>query len=163
MTTYRETLRLPVSWWLIGALFAASVGWIFLVVSTWAVGIGAGIVTGVPLAYALWSYGSFQVEVVDGALLVGKARLEPGFRGEARALTAEELRQIMGPGADARAFLQTRPYVKTGALVVVNDPQDSAPYWLVSTRRPDQLIASLNHSGKDHREPIGENTVVEEN
>lgn len=162
MTTYRETLRLPFGWWLIGALFVASVGWVFLVVSNWPVGITAGVITAVPLACALWSYGSLRVEVVDGDLLVGAARLERAFVGEASALDAEELRHTMGPGADARTFIRTRPYIRTGALIAVNDPRDSTPYWLVSSRNPAALVASLDHSGKDHREPIGENTVVEE-
>ena len=162
MTTYRETLRTPFGWWLIGALFAASVGWIFLVVSDWTVGIIAGVVTAVPTAWALWSYGSLRVEVVDGDLVVGNARLGKAFVGPATALDAVAFRHTMGPGADARTFIRTRPYVRTGALIQVDDPQDSTPYWLVSTRRPDELVASLGHSGKDHREPIAENTVVEE-
>lgn len=163
MTTFRETLRLPFGWWLIGILFAASVGWIFLVVSNWPVGILAGVVTALPVSYALWSYGSLRVEVIDGDLVVGNARLGSDFVGTATALDAATFRHTMGAGADARTFIRTRPYVRTGALVKVADPDDSTPYWLVSTRRPDDLVASLVHSGKDHREPIGENTVVEEN
>ena len=161
MTTYRETLRPPFSWWLIAALFAASVGWVFLVVSNWTVGIAAGVITAIPLGYALWKY-ALRVEVTDGDLIVGRARLGSSFQGDACALDAAAFRHTMGPGADARTFLRTRPYAKTGVLVAVDDPQDPTPYWLVSTRRPDALVASLGHTGKDHREPIGEKTVVEE-
>ncbi|MEO6470710.1 MAG: DUF3093 domain-containing protein, partial [Aeromicrobium sp.] len=143
-------------WWLIAIFFAASVAWVFLVVSNWTIAIAAGVVTAVPLAVGLWQYGSLKIEVVEGSLLVGPATLESRFVGEATALSSEELRHTMGVGADARTFIRTRPYVRTGVLVSVNDSRDSTPYWLVSSRNPDDLVASLNHSGKDHREPIGE-------
>jgi hypothetical protein len=162
MTTYRERLRIPLVWWPLGAFFAVCVGWVFLVVTTWTIAIVAALVVAVPLAWALWTYGALTVEVTDGDLLVGRARLEGRFQGPAQPLTAERFRHAMGPGADARAFIRTRPYVRTGALIPVTDASDSTPYWLVSTRHPAALVASLTHSGEDLVEPIGEKTVVEE-
>lgn len=164
MTTYRERLRIPLIWWLLGAFFAVSFGWIFLVVTTWTIAAVATLVIAVPLAWALWTYGALTLEVDDGDLRVGRARLENRFQGPAQALTAEEFRHAMGPGADARAFILTRPYVRTGALIPVTDIGDATPYWIVSTRRPDAFVASLAHSGEDQPkvEPIGEKTVVEE-
>lgn len=162
MTSYRETLRIPPVWWLLGAFFAVSVGWVFLVVTTWTFAVIAALIVAVPLAWALWAYGALTLEVTDGEIVIGRARLESRFQGPAQALTAERYRHAMGPGADARAFILTRPYVKTGALITVTDAGDATPYWLVSTRHPDAFVASLAHSGKDQAEPIGEQTVVEE-
>lgn len=174
MTTYREHLHIPLIWWLLGAFFAVSVGWIFLVVTTWTISIIATLIVAALLAWALWAYGSLTLDVTDGTLRVGGARLEERFRGPAKALSAEEFRHVMGPGADARAFLLVRPYVKTGALIPVADTSDATPYWLVSTRHPESFVASLLYSGKDqpHTEPtnaeptsaeqIWEKTVVEE-
>jgi hypothetical protein len=153
-----------VIWWLFGAFTAASVGWVFLVVTTWTIAIIATLIVAVPLAWALWTYGSLTLEVIDGDLVAGRARLESRFRGPARALGAEEFRHAMGPGADARAFILTRPYVRTGALIPVTDAADPTPYWIVSTRHPDAFVDSLTHPGEDHHkaEPIGEKTDVEE-
>lgn len=175
MPDYRERLRLPLSWWLLGAVFAISVGWIFLVVTTWAIALTATLVVAAPLAWALWTYGSLAIEVRDGDLHVGHAHLDRRFQGRPRALDAAPYHHMMGAGADARAFILTRPYVKTGALIPVVDESDSTPYWLVSTRHPDDLVASLAHPGEDHddnekqdlesnqsAEAIGENTGVEE-
>ena len=164
MTTYREPLRIPFVWWLLGALFAVSFGWIFLVVTTWTIAAIATLTIAVPLAWALWTYGALTLEVIDGDLRVGRASLESRFQGPAQALNAEEFRHAMGPGADARAFILTRPYVRTGALIPVTDAGDPTPYWIVSTRHPEALVASLAHSGEDQAkvEPIGEKTVVEE-
>lgn len=150
MPDYRERLRLPFSWWFLGAFFAVSVGWIFLVVTTWTVALIATLVVATPMAWALWSYGALTIEVRDGDLHVGRAHLERRFQGPAESLDAAAYRHTMGPDADARAFMLARPYVKTGALIPVTDESDPAPYWLVSTRRPDALVASLAHSGKDH-------------
>ncbi|MGZ8705264.1 MAG: DUF3093 domain-containing protein [Aeromicrobium sp.] len=164
MTTYRERLRVPLSWWLFGAFFAISIGWIFAVVTTWTIAAITTLVVAVPLAWALRAYGSLTINVDGGDLRIGPAQLESRFQGPAVALTAEEFRHRMGPGADARAFILTRPYVRTGALIPVSDTGDATPYWIVSTRHPDALVASLAHSGEDHlrAEPIGEKTVVEE-
>lgn len=164
MTTYRESLRAPLSWWLLGALFAASLGWIFLVVTTWTIAITATVIVALPTAWAIWSYGALTLEVHDGDVRIGKATLEKRFHGPARPLSAEAFRHAMGPGADARAYIRTRPYIRTGALIPVVDERDATPYWLVSTRQPEAFVASLAQSGKDQAnvEPIGENTVVEE-
>jgi len=169
VTNYRERLRIPLIWWLLSAIFAASVGWIFLVVTTWTIAIVVALIVAAPLFWALGTYGSLTLEVSEGDILLGRARLDRRFQGAAQALTAEGFRHAMGPGADARAFILTRPYVKTGALIPVVDDSDAAPYWLVSTRHPDAFVASLTQSGKDHphtettsADPIGENTVVEE-
>ena len=169
MTTFREQLRIPFIWWLFGALFAVSVGWIFLVITTWIIAGIATLIVALPLAWALWTYGSLTLDVTDGTLRVGRAQLEECFRGPAQALSAQGFRHAMGPGADARAFLLVRPYVKTGALIPVADRSDATPYWLVSTRHPEDFVASLTYSGKDqphpepsNAEPIEEKTVVEE-
>jgi len=44
------------------------------------------------------------------------------------------------------AFLVIRPYLKSAVQVAVEDPADPTPYWLLSTRRPDRLVAALTPS-----------------
>lgn len=149
MTNYRERLHAPLSWWLLGAVLAVTLGWVFLVVTTWTI---AGVATGLfaaAIGWGLWAYGSLTLEVRDGDLIIGAAKLEQRFQGPAEPLDEASYRHTFGPGANARAFIRTRPYVRTGALIGVADDHDSTPYWLVSTRHPEALVASLAQSGKD--------------
>jgi hypothetical protein len=50
---------------------------------------------------------------------------------------------VAGPGADARAYLLLRPYLKRAVKVEITDPADPAPYWLLSTRHPDRLAGAI--------------------
>jgi hypothetical protein len=138
---YAERLR-P-SWWLwlvvvglgigfglVAAPFGATVVLVVAVVMT--------VVLGVLL---LASTGN--VAVSEGQFVAGRARIPVRLLGEAEALDAEAMRHARGPGLDARAYLYLRPWVDPGVRVAVDDPADPAPYWLVSTRRPEQVVAAL--------------------
>ena len=57
---------------------------------------------------------------------------------------AEQTRRVAGREADVRAFLLLRPYLKRAVKVETTDPADPAPYWLLSSRRPDDLAAAVN-------------------
>ena len=63
--------------------------------------------------------------------------------GAVAALDAEETRRVAGPEADARAYLLLRPYLKRAVRVEITDPADPAPYWLVSSRHPDELARAV--------------------
>ncbi|MGA9746160.1 MAG: DUF3093 family protein, partial [Nocardioides sp.] len=39
------------------------------------------------------------------------------------------------------------PYLARSVQVPVDDPGDPAPYWLVSTRHPQRLVAALVAAG----------------
>lgn len=95
------------------------------------------------LALAFVSYGSARVEVSGGRLHAGKARIGLEHVGEVTPLDAEAMRRLAGQDADARAYLLLRPYLKRGVRVEITDPADPAPYWLISSRRPDRLAAAL--------------------
>lgn len=143
---YCERLRVPVRWWLQGGLLVTSF-WVAMVVAiperaAW--GIAAALM--VMLAAALWAYGAARVEVKDGWLYVGRARIEVTFVGEVRALDADATRQWSGPLADARALLLLRPYRSQAVRIEIDDPDDPTPYWLVSSRRPAELAAALDLS-----------------
>ena len=61
-----------------------------------------------------------------------------------RQLTADLTVLIhAGVDADARAYLLIRPYLKRSVRVELRDPRDATPYWLVSSRRPEQLVTAL--------------------
>lgn len=143
-TTYRERLGVPLRWWVQGTMLVASL-WLACIVAmpdpvAWSVTAVALAV----LVAVLVSYGSTRLEVGGGVFRAGRARIEARHLGAAQALDAERTRRVAGREADARAFLVLRPYLKRAVLVEIADPADPAPYWLVSSRRPDELAAAVN-------------------
>lgn len=83
------------------------------------------------------------IEVADGMFVAGRARVPVGLLGPAEALDAEPMRLARGPELDARAYLCIRGWIAPGVRVRLEDPQDPTPYWLVSSRRPQELAAAL--------------------
>ena len=95
------------------------------------------------------------VEVVDGTLRAGAARIPVALLAEPRVLDRAGVRTEMGPALDARAYVCLRAWIGTAVRVEVRDPQDPTPYWIVSTRRPAELLAALRAAGTrtaDHPE-----------
>lgn len=143
MTTYRERLTAPLSWWIAAIAFALVWGWVFLVVTTWPISI---VVTALLTAagfLAVSRYGSVLITVDTDGLRVGPAFVEAAHIGDVASLDRAAYRERLGTGADARAFLMTRPYLDHGVAVAIDDPADPAPYWLVSSRHPDAFAAAL--------------------
>lgn len=143
MGEYRERLTAPLSWWIGAVLFGVVCGWIVTVAATPTVGVVAGLVGTAIAAALVWAYGNLVVHAGPDGFHVGNAHLTPEFTGEVTVLDGPAFRAILGPDADARAFLRTRSYVTGGVRVEVNDPRDPVPYWLVSSRRPESVAAAL--------------------
>ena len=87
--------------------------------------------------------GSTKVEVADGELRAGDAHIPLELLGEVEIIAAEDRRRTMGRELDPAAFVVHRGWVKPLVRVRVNDPDDPTPYWVISTRRPDELAAAI--------------------
>jgi hypothetical protein len=140
---YAERLRLP--WWLwVAGLAVAGL----LAVEVWmgADGVRAWLpfVVLPPLtALGLWWLGRIRVAVRDGELRVDDAHLPVRYVADAVALDAAGRREVLGVAADPLAFVVQRPWVAGAVQVVLDDPDDPTPYWVVSSRTPDRLAAAL--------------------
>ena len=105
---YRERLSVPLRWWAQGVMFIATV---FIAVFLWVPAPLAWTITGTIVllfTLAMRSYGSASIEVRDGWLYAGKARIQTSFLGPATALSADEAWQVAGPKADARVLIGER-------------------------------------------------------
>ncbi|HEV2344434.1 MAG TPA: DUF3093 domain-containing protein [Actinocrinis sp.] len=141
---YRETLRAPLSYWLIAFLFGLSIAIILLVMSPWWSLAGLVLVTALG-GWAVVAYGRPVIEVLsDGTLKAGPATLPASALGAALALDAEHARALRTYEADPRAFLLLRSYIPTAVRVEIADPADPTPYLYLSSRRPTQLAAVVN-------------------
>lgn len=88
-----------------------------------------------------------RVVVTDGddpGLRAGRAFLDAWHIGEVAALDADGTRHVLGPGADARAYLAHRGWIPTAVRVEVRDEDDPTPYWVISTRRATELARALD-------------------
>ena len=143
--TYVETLYAP------PALYAAAWGFGVLLAISFAAVLGPvgalpGIATGIVLTVLLARTGT-QIRVETGddeaTLVAGPARIPVAMLGPARALDAEQARQVRGPQSDPAAYHLIRGWVPAGVLARVVDPGDPTPYWFVASRRPEQLAAAI--------------------
>jgi hypothetical protein len=97
-----------------------------------------------PLAVAgLLAVSRGRVQVADGVLHVPGARIPLDHLGGVTPLSREGTRRVRGPLAEPRAYVVTRGWLAESVRVQVEDPDDDTPYWLVGTRRPDELAAAL--------------------
>lgn len=141
--TRRERLLAPPAWWIAVAAFAIAWGWVAFVVAGPPTAVAVAVAVAVVTGALLWSYGSTVLEAGPDGLRVGRAHLTHEHVGAVTALDAAGARTLLGPGADARAWLHVRPYISTAVQVEVRDPADPAPYWVVSTRDPSAIARAL--------------------
>lgn len=142
-TSYDERLGVPLRWWALATMFLASVLLAFLVALPAGVAFGTvGLIVAGVVALFL-GYGAAEVAVRDGEFVAGQARIPVGFLAEPTPLDSHETKLALGRDANARAYLLIRPYLKRSVKVLVVDPDDPTPYWLVSTRHPRTLASAL--------------------
>ncbi len=156
VTTYSERLTAPVSWWLSAIVFGVVWGWILLVASTWPIAIVTTTIVAALGLCVVWRYGSLLIRVDARGLSAGSAILDSDHLSDVEILHRADYRARLGVGADARAYLITRPYLDRGVLVHVRDVSDPTPYWLLSSRRPEALATALGHTGPTAGSNVGE-------
>lgn len=144
---YRERLWVPWWWWPLGLGFAA-------VLAT-EVNIGirelpdwlAYAVLGAATVGLLLWLSRFEVQVVgtgeDVELVAGEAHLPASVVTRLAAVPRSAKSAALGRQLDPAAFVLHRTWVPAMLLVVLDDPDDPTPYWLVSTRQPEKVIATL--------------------
>jgi hypothetical protein len=146
MPRYHERLSVPWWWWLAAGLLAALLAAeVFL---------GApGALTYLPYAVlmpavlgGLWWLGRIRIEVTDEVFAVDDARLPLRYIAEVVELDPLAKSDLLGPAAEPYAFIIQRPWVPGAVRVVLADPADPTPYWLISTRDPAALRRALTHA-----------------
>jgi hypothetical protein len=138
--TYLEKLRTPWWWYLVAAFVASLLAAEFHIagidVSDW-----LPYVVLVPIAVGIvWAMSRARVEIRDDELSVRGAHLPLKYVSGAVALDANTLRRVVGREGDPAAFVSIRSWIGPGVQLWLDDPDDPTPYWVISTRRPDEVV-----------------------
>lgn len=144
---YSERLHAPWQLWGLALALAFSLG-----TATLPVGPGAALAaTAVGALLCTWGLlaAAATVEVGDGELRAGRARIPLRLLGAVTPLDAGAARRLRGPGIDPSAYHLVRGWVPEAVRVAVLDPEDPTPYWYVATRRPRELAEAIEAARAD--------------
>ena len=145
---YREKQWVPWYWWFLAAFIVAlttaqlahnrSILWIY---------IPAAILTAAA-AWVLLSLSSTVVTVEedsDGVRWLGtrNAILPHTVVSRCLAVPTTAKRNAMGRQLEPAAFVVSHGWVPEMAMFVLDDPDDPTPYWLISTRNPEDLLKAF--------------------
>jgi Protein of unknown function (DUF3093) len=144
--TYRERWIVPPVWW------PCALGLATLVAAelhSGAPGMRAFLpyIVLLPLTAVLLAIGSRGgITVEDGVLHVPGARIAITHLSSGVALDREAFRLQTGPMADPDAYVVSRPWLHSAVRLMVDDPADPTPYWVVGTKRPHELLEAIKAS-----------------
>ncbi|KUI11796.1 hypothetical protein AU193_15600 [Mycobacterium sp. GA-1285] len=144
---YRERLWVPWWWWPPGlglaALIALEVNMGVPGLPRW---LPYALLLPVAVVVLLW-LGRTEVRVVSGPegaeLWAGPAHLPVDVITRSAEVPRSAKSAALGRQLDPAAYVVHRPWVGPMVLVVLDDPDDPTPYWLVSCRRPDKVLAAI--------------------
>ncbi len=144
-TLYRERQWVPLYWWFLAAFLIAltsmqlyhnrTIMWLIVPL----------IVLSAVAVWVLLSWSSTTLTVEedpDGTrwLSVKSANLPHTVVSRSLAVPATAKRNAMGRQLDPAAFVVSHGWIHEMVMLVLDDPQDPTPYWLVSTRNPEALL-----------------------
>ena len=144
---YRERLWVPWWWWPLGfgvaALIAKEVNMGVRTLPPWL----PYVVLGAVAAGVLLWLGRVEVRVVetgpDVELWAGQAHLPVSVVSRSAEIPRTAKSAALGRQLDPAAFVLHRAWVGPLVLLVLDDPDDPTPYWLVSARHPERVLSAL--------------------
>jgi hypothetical protein len=89
-----------------------------------------------------------EVRVIEAdntvEIWAGPAHLPAGVVARSTTVPRSAKSAALGRQLDPAAFVVHRAWVGPMVLLVLDDPDDPTPYWLLSTRHPDRVLSALN-------------------
>lgn len=144
---HTERMRMPAAGWpavVAAAVIAAGLS-NFGDLRWWRVSISVAILVA-PLVGAWWM-GRLPVRVVERGgevwLHVDDAKLPMSAVERVEVLEPVDYSDALGVALHPLAFVVQRPWIRRGVRIVLNDPDDPTPYWVVSSRNPERLREAL--------------------
>ena len=85
-----------------------------------------------------------RVSISKDYLYANNAKIEIKYIKKAIPLNKLEFRDLNGVSADPAAFLATNFWTNTGVKIELKDKNDPTPYWLISSKRANEIAEKLN-------------------
>jgi len=144
---YLEQLWVPWWWWPLGflgnGLMAYEVRLGLRSLPGW---LPFAVFFAITVAALLW-LGRIQVRVVvtagEAELWVGEAHLPASVIARSAEVPQSAKSAALGRQLDPAAYVVHRGWVGPMVLLVLDDPDDPTPYWLISCRHPQRVLAAL--------------------
>ena len=144
---YKEVIRPP--WWLVAFIYFMLLS---LVVAIWAAFDNNAAINAFAISLALQAalvhWMTSTIEVADGELRIKRAHIPLKYLGDIEVISKEKFGFERTRGADPAAFFAITFWISQGIKVRVKDDRDPTPYWLISTKRANELAAALTDSKK---------------
>jgi hypothetical protein len=95
----------------------------------------------ITLAFTLYLARStpLQISATEDWLFIGKAKIEQKYIASIEVLSKSEMGLLRTRDANANAYLDLRFWVPVGIKIVLKDERDYTPYWLISSRRGNEI------------------------
>jgi Protein of unknown function (DUF3093) len=147
---YRERLWVPWWWWPLGFGLAALIAFeVDLGVRSLPGWVPYAILFAAAFGALLW-LGRLEIKVTAGPgvsdgvqLWAAEAHLPVTAIARSAEIAPSAKSAALGRQLDPAAFVLHRPWVGPMVLVVLDDPDDPTPYWLVSCRHPERVLSAL--------------------
>lgn len=142
---FKEVLRPPI--WVLAFIYFLLLS---LVIALWAAfdntvaftSFVAATIAIIYIAYAMRSTITFDGE----ELRIDRAHIESKYLGKVTILDSGAMRLLRTRDADPAAYLAIKFWAPTGIKIEVTDPRDPTPYWLITSKRGEEIAALLVNS-----------------
>ena len=144
---YVERLTVRPIWWVV-ALTIAVLGAAELAAGfAWQIGLIALVAAAAPTLTVLGLLSRLTVRVDAVGIHAGGRTMTYDDMESVEALDHRRTKAQAGPAADPAAFMVFRGYIRESVLVRPLDAHP-VPYWLVSTRNPQQVVAAVERAAR---------------
>ena len=84
-----------------------------------------------------------KITVSENELRIDKAHIERKYLGKVTVLDSNAMRLLRTRDADPAAYLAMKFWAAKGIKIEIADSRDTTPYWLITSKRGEELAASL--------------------
>ena len=139
---FREVIRPPL--WLLAFIYFLLLS---LVIAIWAAfdnrsAFFAWVIATISIVAIAISARS-AISLDEQELRIGRAHIELKYLDTVELLTKDQMQLLRTRDADPAAYLAITFWISTGVKITLKDERDSTPYWLVSSRKSEELTHTL--------------------
>ena len=142
---FKEVLSPPI--WVLAFIYFLLLS---LVIAIWAafgslLTIYTFIIATVALIYIAFKMRSV-ISITTEELRINNAHIDVKYLGKVTVLDAAAMRLLRTRDADPAAYLVIKFWTPTGIKIELKDPRDPTPYWLITSKRGEEIAALLINS-----------------